>query len=80
VAGFFRIMNRSCGFTIVAKWWEVEYLKMYVCVCCIFSHFVSKAHLLKILNFLKKKKKKKKDVPYFDVVTLLVFNLGNEMF
>ena len=39
-------------YMVVAKWWEVAYLKMYVCVCCIFSPFVNKAHLLKILNFL----------------------------
>lgn len=46
-------MTRSkMVYIIVAKWWEMAYLKMYVCVCCIFSHFVNKAHLLKILNFL----------------------------
>lgn len=52
LVGLIGIVNRSCGFIIVAKWLEVVNLKMYVCVCCIFSHFVNKAHLLKNLNFL----------------------------
>lgn len=63
--GLFKIIwcfkNKSFGWIlqdqvvciIVSRWWEMAYLKLYVCVCCIFfSHFVSKAHLLKILNFL----------------------------
>lgn len=47
LVGLIGIVNRSCAFIIVAKWLEIVYLKMYVRVCCIFSHFVNKAHLLK---------------------------------
>ena len=32
LVGLIRMVNRSCDFTIVTKWLEVEYLKMYICV------------------------------------------------